>query len=215
MTLIVSIAVIIAMAAINRFRGGGIIPVSWFDPPGHRRFWATALVAGVAALWFGFNQEVYFSMEIVGMSGGIVIRQPLVAVAFSACWLIWAIPPWGRWYTLGWGYRWWSGPPDAFESAIEAVTSKITRFDPRLQYEPRRSLRRTLDDHLCLALRNVLACLPLALIFGPMSALIVIIGMNISYELAWGSIHEEDGPTAHGELGTGAFWGLALIIAGL
>lgn len=184
-----AILTIVIFAAINRFRGGGIIPERLFNPPGHRRFWATPLVASVAALWL----------------------SPTMALAFGACWLLWALLPWGRWYTCGRGLRSWSGEPDAFERVVEAVVRGLTGFT-HIGCPPMSRLR-VIDDHLCLAARNVLVLMPLALLFGPTPALIVLIGMAASYELAWRLVPEVRGPTGYAEWATGAWWGAALVLS--
>lgn len=175
---------ILCAALINRFRGGGVISA---DLPGHRRFWAAPLMAGLAALHLDW----------------------LSALLFGACWLLWAVLPWGRWYTLGRGDRDWSGKANWFEELIEGAPS----FEvPAIDFGPAGSTGRIIDDHMRLSLRNLIALLP-ALFFFPPVFLIVLFGMSLAYEVAWRIIPEDRGPTGYAEWATGALWGLALVLA--
>jgi hypothetical protein len=180
----IEIAVMFLSALVNRFRGGGVIPL---DLPGHRRFWSAPMIAAIAAIVLDWR----------------------VALVFAACWLWWALLPWGRWYTIGRGERDWSGPPDGFERVIERIADALA---PNMISFPYRWQVRITSDHLALALRNVVALAPLAGLISIPAALIVMIGMSLAYEIAWQMVPEERGPTGWAEWATGAFWGLALIV---
>jgi hypothetical protein len=94
-----------AMAAINRFRGGGL----WADRlPGHPRFYAAALVAAVSFLAVG----------------------PLDAAIVAGCFLAWSLLPWGRWYSLGRGVVPGREPSD-FEIIIGRLPNDYARFTMR------------------------------------------------------------------------------------
>lgn len=185
----VTIAVV-TLAAINRFRGGGVIPERLFNPPGHRRFWATPAVFLSACL----------------------LVEPVKAGLFALCWLSWALLPWGRWYTCGRGARVWSGEPDAFERAIEWASARLTGYDRALHQV--HGHRRILDDHICLALRNAVA-LPGLAVMSPAAAVGVLAGMAIAYEVAWRVFPEAQGPTASAEWWTGGVWGVALALVAI
>lgn len=182
---------ILAAALINRFRGGGVVPPELFDPPGHRRLWSTPLMAGLAALHLDWH----------------------AALAFAACWLLWAALPWGRWYTLGRGERDWSGAPDWFERMIEAWSRSllIGFLRPAQFFQP---AGRIIADHSCLFLRNAIVLAPLAAFVSLPAAIIVLVGMSIAYELSWRLISEARGPTGWAEWVTGALWGVALLAWG-
>lgn len=169
--------VIVLCAILNRFRGGGVIS---YDLLGHRRFWVTPFMAAV-----------FYVMPNTTVQD---------ALFFGACWLLWAILPWGRWYTLGRGERHWSGTPDKFEQAIERIGDRAS--NP------------IINDHICLSIRNILALLP-TLIISPWIMPVIVLGMAISYELPWRFFPDgkyKEGPTGYGEYLTGAFWGIAILL---
>lgn len=99
--------IVFVSAVVNRYRGGGIVSVNVFDPPGHRRFWCAPVMAAL----------------------GWLVLPPVSDAIFGACWLWWSILPWGRWYSLGHWPREASGAPDAFERVIERIGDVNGRSD--------------------------------------------------------------------------------------
>lgn len=92
------------MALLNRFRGGGII-LSKIPVPLHRRYITTMVLFPI--LWSLTTWQF--------------------AAFVSLQYLLLVLLPWGRWYTIGYAPRWCSGEPDAFENALEKATAFLGR----------------------------------------------------------------------------------------
>lgn len=176
LALSLAILVVFAAAAINRLRGGGL---GADRLPGHPRFYAAAL--------FGLVASYALSDWRQGALLGLL-------------WLLWALPAWGRWYTLGRHDRSLSGTPDALERVIERVAGR--------------------SDHLAFGARHLFA-VPLLgalwllepnwfhLIWIVLFPLLAV----LAYELPWRlwEANRSANPTALGEWGVGALLGVPLL----
>ncbi len=174
---LVNLLIILACGMCNKMRGGGFGAHRWL---GHPR-WYIALVMGALAYCAGASL--------------------VIAPVFALCWLAWATPAWGRWFTCGRQPREISGAPAQWEAWIEGLAWKIT-------------WRRRIADHLCLAIRNAV-CLAPVLFIAPLAWPIMLIGMAASYEIAWRIWPNNEGNRAIdvAEIATGLFWGVALVLS--
>lgn len=166
---------ILAGAALNALRGG-ILGQSWRDRFGPPKWPALAISAALLVVSFG----------------------PVPGAVLAACLALWALPAWGRWYSLGRLPRAASGPPSAFEKVIERIGGD--------------------NDRACLLLRHCLI-LPLAAAlawFGHETAALAAAGLPAgivaAYEMAWRHVGAGWQIRA-AEIGTGALIGAALGIA--
>jgi hypothetical protein len=170
-------------AIINHFRGGGVLiglaPLT-DRLPGRPIFWAAPL-AGLLSL---------------------LVFEPLWAAYFGFCYLIWGIPPWGRWFDL-------ERMPDAFP------------YRP-LKWEERITARWHLNDYWAFTLRNSICWVPTALI----SPWFLLLGpiQTGAYEVGWRVrpfTHDDKGNVTGGggipaaELIFGAVIGCSLFIYGV
>lgn len=169
--------IILASAACNKARGGGLGAHLW---AGHPR-WYIAPIMGVLAYLAGASL--------------------IVAPVFALCWLAWATPAWGRWFTCGRQPREISGAPAQWEAWIETLAGWITQ-------------ERRIADHLCLAMRNAVCLLPV-LFVAPLAWPIMLAGMAASYEIAWRIWRKNENNRAIdvAEIATGLFWGLAIVLS--
>lgn len=117
--------------------------------------------------------------------------MPIVA----GCFLFWSWLPWGRWFDLGRlnpeilngiRERTW------FERAIEGVVGR--------------------SDHVCFAVRNLIAIIPAAIFISPIFMFLPAV-QSAAYEIGWR--YAPDRPIEIGELITGAAWGLLLVAVAL
>lgn len=138
-----------ALGFINKVRGGGIWPKIGLI---HNRYWAALLTLLPAML------------ALRSWGGGIL---------FTLCWLVWSIPPWGRWFTLG----------------------RYTRHDLEVRTKRNASVFERLieagggNDHTCFWLRHMVCILPMAIFFGP-AAFVLPLAILLAYMAGW--IYVED-----------------------
>lgn len=156
--------VIPAMGFINKVRGGGIWPKIGLI---HNRYWATLMTLLPAGLLGSFG----------------------AAILWTLCWMIWTIPPWGRWFTLGRYTRHeleirTGRNASVFERLIEATGG---------------------NDHTCFWLRHMVAIVPMALFFG-MAAFALPLAILLAYMAGWIYVEdtgEFDRATQSGKWGNG------------
>lgn len=92
MSILLNLSIIVSMAILNRFRGGG-----WWSVhlPGHPRWYVTAAVTTLAVL---------------------CLRTWQAGVLFGIGYGLWSLLPWGHLYSLG---RWFPvRPPSALEATL-------------------------------------------------------------------------------------------------
>jgi hypothetical protein len=156
------------MAIMNRIRGGGFGAEKL---PLHPRYYVTAALFGMF----------------------LAITGPLFALKVSVSYLMWCLPPWGRWYTMDWvpmqqGPM--DRPPSWFEKAIEAVTvSQMEAF----------------------ALRQIIGFVPAAILLTPWALLAAILTVGI-YETSWW-LAPKNREIEAAELGSGVIWGALILWA--
>jgi hypothetical protein len=164
-------------AVINMLRGGGIRDIfpfkwnpfkGWPSRPGvYMGFILMALVSWLVTPWYW-------------------------ALAVGASYAVWAIPEWGRWYTLGREDRFESsGEPGLFGKAIELVDFG--------------------NDYIAFTLRNLVCLIPLSFVLGPF-ALLLAFGQTAAYEAGW-RIRPKGG-IAWAEALTGVLWGITIFFLG-
>jgi hypothetical protein len=149
-----------AIAAINRLRGGGCPFFSKL--PGHTRYYAAALVAAVSFIAVGWMD----------------------ALLVGACYLAWALLPWGRWYDLGALEGYPNRPPTRFETLISRVAP---------------------DDAVAFTLRNCIALLPAAALLHPLFLGLALF-QTAAYGIGWK--YSPAAPIRTAEYLTGAIWGV-------
>jgi hypothetical protein len=149
-----------AIAAINRVRGGGCSFIS--SLPGHARFYAAAMVAAVSAL-------------VVGPIDGLVV---------GACYLAWALLPWGRWYDLGA----LEGYPNRPLSPVETIVNRLSGG----------------EDAIAFTIRNLVGMLPAAALINPLFLILPAFQLA-AYGAAWK--WAPAAPIRLAEYLTGALWG--------
>lgn len=126
-----------------------------------------------------------------------------LSVFISLQYLLLVLLPWGRWYSIGYAVREWSGAADPFEAFLERITAFLGRAG---------------SDFMSFNLRNLICLLPsfvaawylqrteLAAI-----ALGLAVGIPEIYRLCWRYIDELDVPTAYAEWFVGGLIGLAIV----
>lgn len=136
----------------------------------------------------------FYVAPAMGGLAWLVLSWPM-AIVFAACFLAWSWLPWGRWFDLGRlnpeildgvRERTW------FERAIEGVVGR--------------------SDHVCFAVRNLIAIVPAAILVSPIFMFLPA-AQSAAYEIGWRYAPER--PIEIGELLTGAVWGLLLVAAAL
>lgn len=166
---------------LNRIRGGG--------------FWASKLVSRplfwVAPIIFAIS--VFFQGYIIG-------------TGFSLLYLLWAFPPWGRWFTLN------HIPP----------IREITIFERIVEFIPSLIMKKSYwFDFICFTIRNIITLSPLVLLhflsYNLLGLIAIVIGVSllivVCYSIGW-KIQDKYNILSiqTAELLVGAFWGFLLIM---
>ena len=131
---ILSLLIIPLYGILNRVRGGGFYGHLL---PGHPRVWISVFTICLSLFFLPIYQAAFL----------------------GACFFLWSLLPWGRWYSLGNMPREASGNPDFFEKIIEKSVDSLTT-------------NRELSDNICFFIRNLICLIPL-LIFYTIPGLIV------------------------------------------
>lgn len=169
--------ILILSSIINKFRGGGFYA---YLLPGAPRYYAFIFMG----LLFFINHQ-----------------QIKEAVLFSLFWLVWSIPPWGRYYTLGRMPREISTrSPSFFELEVEKTISDINN--------------RYIEDHFLFFIRNLLSLSPF-IYFSLELPLIIAIFISFSYELAWriSPDNKDNKAINYAEYFTGFIWGVVILLS--
>ncbi len=166
-------------AALHRFRGGGLFV---WKAPIHRRFIASLLLGIIAAAIFKWQLAVFITLQ----------------------YLLLVLPSWGRWYTIGYGDRNWSGEAELIEAFLERITH---------------GLGQTGSDYTCFVLRNIACMLPtfVAACWFPnwrLALLAVILSIVIveCYRLCWRFYPAAAAPTTYAEWYSGAVIGACTML---
>lgn len=166
---------------LNRIRGGGF---GGQLLPGRPLFWVTPAVALLASY-------------LVGLYAGAI---------FATIYLIWAAPPWGRWFTFG---RIDTGREiTTIERWIEYIPSKI--FSDPFKF-----------NFACFSLRNFIFLLPIAAMYYFIANIwllvavpVMAVAITILYATSWFIWDDKDERQSiqTAEILTGILWGIVLIL---
>jgi hypothetical protein len=170
-----SFLILVLSCIINKFRGGGFYA---YLLPGAPRYYAFILMGVLFYIYNGFIKE---------------------SILFAIFWLIWSIPPWGRYYTLGRMPREVSTrKPSLVETEVEKTISDINN--------------RHVEDHILFFIRNLISLLPF-LYFSYLLPFIIAIFISIAYEVAWIITPDNKNNKAinYAEYFTGFVWGITII----
>lgn len=170
--MITYVMIVLACAVLNRIRGGGFYGELL---PGHPRYWVS---------------------PVLGLVNWIIAPWP-VAASMAFAYLIWSIPPWGRWYDLNRVTTTWiTRDYSSYERVIERLSGK--------------------DDYLSFYLRHLSAMIGIVLlaylttwwwyITIPVLPLLIV----CAYDVAW-RISDHYAITI-GEMLTGAAWGIMIVM---
>lgn len=161
---------VLALIAVNRARGDDRWKPSWL--PGRALFYAAGAVGLVSLL----------------------VAPPLLAIAWALTYLVWGLPPWGRWYDLGrlpddFGRH---SPPNLFERWVAELAAGV--------------------DHTALFLRHFAIVPGLLLVASlveawwlPLIGIPFAVVVVLAYETGWRLWPKQ--PILLAELLTGAIWG--------
>lgn len=169
---------LVLMPILNRFRGGGLLDGKTFI---HRRYITTLVLFPLLMLLTASWQ---------------------LALFISLQYLLLVLLPWGRWYSIGYAAREWSGEAGPFESILEGLTVQFSR---------------SASDYICFTVRNLICLVPCFVaawyLHTPnpaIIALVLAVGIPEIYRLCWYYIDELDVPTAYAEWFVGGLIALAI-----
>lgn len=165
MEILYALGTVGAFSIINRLRGTSTWRKS-LGLPGHSRWYAAIL-----------------TFLVLGQMAG-----PILAALGTTAYLMWSLPPWGRWYDLGRYIE-----PDRKITKFEEIIEKLSRG----------------DEHTALLLRHMVCLIPAAVLLSPYMILLAPTLVLIT-ELSL-RVRPVDG-VAYAEYFHGAVWGVAFLM---